>query len=223
VNAAPAEGDAWILRGVSPSFLFLYGLALSPSLWLQGHLAVKAGQALLLFALAAWVRPRRWWRSGLASLVFVAATAAMNLAVPLGRVMARLGPLAVTEGALSSGLAKGLTLVGLAYLSRLCVRPGLTLPGAAGRYVARTFSYLNRLLERGLRPAGFADGLDRVLAELYEAVPPAVGPEGPAAGGSAAGAARPPGPGRGRAAAYSLLGVIAAASYGLLFALLGVA
>jgi hypothetical protein len=216
MNAAPVEGDAWILKEVSPSFLFLYGLALSPSLWLQGRLGVKAVQALLLFALAVWVRPRRWWRSALASLVFVAATAAMNLAVPLGRVLARLGPVAVTEGALSSGLAKGLTLVGLAYLSRLCVRPGLTLPGAAGRYVARTFFYLNRLLERGLRPAGFAEGLERTLAELYEATPVRGGPAGPA---------EPPKAGWrwSRAAAYAALGVFAAANYGLLFGLLGAA
>ena len=143
---------------MSPSFLFLFGLALSPSLWLQGHLAWKAAQALLFFALAAWVRPRGWWRAGLASLVFLAATVAVNLAVPLGRVLWRVGPWRITQGALESGLAKGLTLVGLAYLSRFCVRPDLRLPGAAGRYVARTLFYLNRLLELRRDPARFAPG-----------------------------------------------------------------
>jgi hypothetical protein len=221
VKAAPGEGDTRILNGLSPSFLFLYGLALSPSLWLQARLEVKAAQALLLFALAAWSRPRRWWRSGLASLAFVAVTAVVNLAVPLGRVLLRLGPVAVTEGALSSGLAKGLTLVGLAYLSRLCVRPGLILPGAVGRYVSRTFFYLNRLLARGLRPAGFAEGLERALAERYVEVPGASGP----GGAVSMAAARPAGPARQwkTAAAFSLLGVFAAANYAFLFGLLGAA
>ena len=68
--AASGEGDAWILKEVSPSFLFFFGLALAPSLWLQAHLAWKAAQALLFFALAAWARPRGWWRAGLASLIF---------------------------------------------------------------------------------------------------------------------------------------------------------
>ncbi len=163
------EGGAWLQRQVPPSFLFAFGLLLSPALWLQSHLAWKAAQALLFFGLAAWARPRGWWRAGLASLVFLAATVAVNLAVPLGRVIGRVGPWSITQGALESGLAKGLTLVGLVYLSRFCVRPDLRLPGTAGRYVARTLFYLNRLLELRARLslARLADSLDEVLESLW--------------------------------------------------------
>ena len=118
-------------RGVA-LFLFFFGLALAPALWLQGRLAWKAAQALLFFALAAWARPRGRWRAGLASLIFLAVTVALNLAVPLGRVLWRVGPWKITQGALEAGLGKGLTLVGLAYLSRFCVRPELRLPGTVG-------------------------------------------------------------------------------------------
>jgi heptaprenyl diphosphate synthase len=208
VKAAPAEGDAWILRGVAPSFLFAFGLLLAPALWLQHRPAFKAAQVLLFFALAAWARPRGCWRAGLGSLVILAVTVAMNLAVPLGRVLLSLGPLKITQGALESGLGKGLTLVGLVYLSRLSVRPDLELPGTAGRYVARTFFYLNRLLvlRRGVPLSRMAEGLDQVLAALWSESP----------GGAAPGRARG-GPQARSAAAIAALGGLAALNYGMLF------
>ena len=214
--AARGEGDAWILKEVSPSFLFFFGLALAPSLWLQAHLAWKAAQALLFFALAAWARPRGWWRAGLASLVFLSVTVAVNLAVPLGRVLWRLGPWSITQGALEGGLAKGLTLAGLAYLSRFSVRPDLRLPGAVGRYVARTLFYLNRLLElrRTLSFSRLTDSLDGVLEKLW-AQSPARG--GRPAAAAPALAARAAARSRFPAAAVAVLGGLLAASYGILF------
>ncbi len=202
---ASGEGGAWILREAPPSFLFVFGLLLSPALWLQSHLAWKGAQALLFFALAAWARPRGWWRAGLASLVFLAATVAVNLAVPLGRVLWRVGPWRITQGALESGLAKGLTLVGLAYLSRFCVRPDLRLPGTAGRYVARTLFYLNRLLELRARLslARLADSLDAVLESLWS--------ESPAREPVSARRARL------SVAAFAVLAGLAAVNYGILF------
>jgi len=203
--AAPAEGDAWILRGVSPSFFFLFGLLTAPALWLQGRPALKAAQALLFFGLAAWARPRGIWRAVLGSVIFLAVTVAVNLAVPLGRVLWSAGPWRVTRGALDAGLAKGLTLVGLAYLSRFSVRPDLSLPGAAGRYVARTFFYLNRLLElrRTLSLSRATETLDRALETLWGERPEqAAAPSG--------GRASP-------AAAILVLGGLAAANYGILF------
>jgi len=209
--AARGEGDAWILKEVAPSFLFFFGLALAPSLWLQSRLAWKAAQALLFFTLSAMGRPRASWRAGLASLIFLAVTVAVNLAVPLGRVLWRLGPWSITQGALEAGLAKGLTLVGLAYLSRFSVRPQLRLPGAAGRYVARTFFYLNRLLElrRTLSLSRLTDSLDGVLDKLWRQSP---GRSSHLAAQATAAASRPfP------AAAAALLASMAAACYGLLF------
>jgi heptaprenyl diphosphate synthase len=214
--AESKEGDAWILTEVPPSFLFFFGLALSPALWLQGCLACKAAQALLFFGLAAWARPRGWWRAGLASLVFLAVTVAVNLAVPLGRVLWRLGPWRITQGALESGLAKGLTLVGLVYLSRFCVRPDLRLPGAAGRYVARTLFYLNRLIElrASLSLARLGDSMDRVLESLWSQSPghkPALAAHKPASAARAAARVRL------SVGGFALLAGLAAVNYGILF------
>jgi heptaprenyl diphosphate synthase len=117
-------------------------------------------------------------------------------------VLWRVGPWRITQGALESGLGKGLTLVGLAYLSRFCVRPDLRLPGVAGRYVARTLFYLNRLLElrRTLSLSRLADSLDRVLAALWTQSP-----------------ARTTAHGRFSAGAAAVLGGVAIVNYGILF------
>jgi hypothetical protein len=167
------EGDAWFQRGVSPSVLFAAGLALAPALLLQRRLEVKAVQLLLLFALAWRNDPARIARSAPGTLLFLVLTVLVNLAAPLGRVLARIGPLAVTEEALQAGLAKALTLVALIYLSRFSIRRSLALPGAPGRYIGGTFQYLNRLLElrSRLRLRHLTADLDRAFEQVYRQPP----------------------------------------------------
>lgn len=165
-----AEGGAWLDSQVSPSFLFFWGLVLAPALVLQHELWLKGLQALLLVALALGTGRVRSRGILLGSLIFVASTVAVNLLSPLGRLIVRVGPLRVTEGALRSGLAKALTLVSLTYLSRLCVREGLTLPGRAGRYLRLTFRYLNALLaKKGAVFAGqdLVGRIDGLLAAVW--------------------------------------------------------
>jgi hypothetical protein len=163
------EGDAWFQREVSPSVMFAAGLLLAPALLLQRSLEIKAVQLLLLFALAWRSDPARIARSAPSALLFLVLTVLVNLVTPLGRVLVRIGPLAVTEEALRAGLAKALTLVALIYLSRFFIRRSLVLPGAPGRYVGRTFQYLNRLLElrSQIRLRHLVADLDRAFEEVY--------------------------------------------------------
>jgi len=163
------EGDAWFQREVSPSVMFAAGLLLAPALLLQRSLEIKAVQLLLLFALAWRSDPARIARSAPGALLFLVLTVLVNLVTPLGRVLVRIGPLAVTEEALRAGLAKALTLVALIYLSRFFIRRSLVLPGALGRYVGRTFQYLNRLLElrSQIRLRHLVADLDRAFEEVY--------------------------------------------------------
>jgi hypothetical protein len=203
------EGDAWLRQWVSPSFLFAAGLALAPALWLQTRVPLKAGQAVFFFTLAAvFARAgaAEAIRSAAASLIFLAATVLFNLAAPLGRVLFQVGAFPVTAEALATGLRKGLTLVGLVYLSRSFVRRGLALPGAAGRYLGRTFHYLNGLLARRaallrLRPAN----LDEVFSAVF-AEEPRPAPAAPAAKSRAR-----------RVAGAAVLAALLAGHYGLLF------
>ena len=167
------KGDTWLRRGVSPSLLFLAGLLLAPALILQRRLEVKTVQLLVLFALAWSVDPPRVARSVPGTLVFLVVTVLVNLAAPMGRVLARIGPLAVTEEALRAGLDKALGLVALVYLSRFFISGSLRLPGALGRYLGDTFRYLNRLLEHRprVRLRHLASDLDRLFDRVYRLGP----------------------------------------------------
>lgn len=155
-------------KQVSSSFLFILGLLTAPALVLQQHLLIKSGQALLYLLLARWRRQRLFLP---ASLIFLSATVLFSLLNPMGRVLFELGGMHVTEGALRSGLFRGLTVLGLLYLSRFCVRVDLKLPGALGMMIARTFFYLNRLLEAKKKLSasrrGWVEKLDRLLENAY--------------------------------------------------------
>jgi lipopolysaccharide transport system ATP-binding protein len=78
-------------------------------------------------------------------LTVSASVVAANLLVPVGKVLAVLGPLKVTQTALVDGIMKALVLEGLIFLSKATILPGLKLPGRFGAIVA--FSELERFLD----------------------------------------------------------------------------
>ncbi|MCK5408419.1 MAG: hypothetical protein KAJ37_13215, partial [Candidatus Krumholzibacteria bacterium] len=109
MNEKPQEGDSWIDRRVSPSFLFVTGLLLAPAIIVQQNLIVKTAQTvvfLVLALLSVSVAKRRLF---IGSIIFMTTTIVVNLFSPVGRVMLRIGPLAVTRGALVVGLSKATT------------------------------------------------------------------------------------------------------------------
>ncbi len=170
MNEKPQEGDSWIDRRVSPSFLFVAGLLLAPAIIIQQNLTVKAAQTavfLILALLSVSVAKRRLI---VGSIIFMMSTIAINLFSPVGRVMLWIGPLAITRGALIVGLSKATTLVCLLYLSRFCVRPSVKLPGTLGRYVSETFAYLNKLLAGGgkLTRKNLVQRLDEIFDTVYD-------------------------------------------------------
>jgi hypothetical protein len=169
VNEKPQEGDSWIDRRVSPSFLFVTGLLLAPAIIVQQSLIVKTAQTvvfLILALLSVSVAKRRLF---IGSIVFMTTTIVVNLFSPVGRVMLRIGPLAITRGALVVGLSKATTLGCLLYLSRFCIRPSVRLPGTFGRYVSETFAYLSKLLarRRKLPRKNLVYRLDEIFDTVY--------------------------------------------------------
>lgn len=170
-------------KQVSSSFLFILGLMTAPALVLTQHLLLKSGQTLLYLTLARFRKQRLFLLGGLS---FLAATILFSLFNPMGRVLFAVSGLQVTDGALRSGLSRGLTVLSLLYLSRFSVRADLRLPGTLGMMIARTFFYLSRLLEakKGLTssPRGWIAKLDRLLENACHATiatpapPHAVGP-----------------------------------------------
>lgn len=152
----------------------------------QGNLAVRVGQVALFAVLAVLSGKRLRW---LYFVVMVVSITGFNLLTPFGRVIARIGPLAVTDGALEQGLLKGFAIVGLVFVSLFAVRADLMLPGRFGGLVARLFFYFERILEtrRRVVPSRLVASLDEILLEIY-----------PGDGGSdpgTVGGVTPPGPG----------------------------
>jgi hypothetical protein len=131
--------------------LLITGLLIAPAIILQQNLAVKAVQTGLFLILAVLSVSSGRRRLVVGSFIFIASTIIVNLFSPVGRVITRIGPLRITVGALHLGISKATTVASLLYVSRICVRPSVRLPGVFGRYVSETFAYLGKLLARGKR------------------------------------------------------------------------
>lgn len=121
---------------------FFAGIALILALLLSENLAVRGAIVALsvILVLAGGMRI-----SPLPTLVMAASIVFFNLLVPFGKVLASPLGLAITEGALRSGIKKALAVEGMIFVSRWMLRGGLCLPGRAGRIIASSFGILARL------------------------------------------------------------------------------
>ncbi len=150
----------WAAAAALPPFFFIESLVFKSALTaLFAVLAVCAGKRI------------RWGYFAvlLFSIVF------FHLLIPVGRVLAEIGPLRITDGALKSGLMRGVTLIGMVFLSVAAVRPELELPGRFGGLLGRTFFHFESLLEwRGaIDRKDFFGSLDRLLMERLNPNAPA--------------------------------------------------
>lgn len=124
------------------------GVLLAASLVAQEDLMLRGAQAFICSVLAWLVQPRLRLRR---TAVFLAATVVFNLLTPAGRVLLRIGGVAVTEGALMVGAGKAASLGGLLFVSRLMVDSRLRLPGPAGALFGASMAYLARLMDDRVR------------------------------------------------------------------------
>jgi hypothetical protein len=86
-------------------------------------------------------------------------------------VLIYIGSFPITAGALEQGFVRGLNLVGLVYLSRYAVSPGLPIPGRAGALLYRVFFYFEELTAYRVvrdRSAGFRKNIKRALIGIDE-------------------------------------------------------
>ena len=170
--ALRATAARWLDGNLSASTRLLVGLLLAAGLVAQDDLMLRVAQALIFAALAWLVQPRLRLRR---TMLFLGVTVAFNLLTPAGRVLLRIGGVAVTEGALTVGAGKVASLGGLMFLSRLMVDSRLRLPGAAGALLASSLAFLARLMDGRVRfdllhPAR---SLDRALLCARDAAPEA--------------------------------------------------
>ncbi len=151
---------------LAPSFRFWAGLSLIPPYFMIDSLQAKF-LLVLLFALVAKLAGKKirfmYFFFLITSITF------FHLLTPMGRILAVIGPLKITGGALSTGIAKGLTLCGLVFLSLFSVTPSLKLPGKLGGLLARMFYYFEEILDgrKKISATNFIGSLDKVLMELF--------------------------------------------------------
>lgn len=159
---------------ISPSLLFAVVMLSFPAFLFQKNVMVLAGEAAAFFFLAL---TRRGKLRLLPSLLMIAGITFFSLLSPHGQVVARLGTLAITTGALEAGLRRGVTLAGMVFLSQLAVSPQVRLPGRLGAFVVDMFGVLDQLVgkQQEFRQAlwkkdgagGVVAALDQRLYQVY--------------------------------------------------------
>ncbi len=162
-------GDSRFLRrNIGPVILFVCGAAVIPAFLFQRSVVVKLVQ-VIVFAVLATAAGKKI--KPVYFLVMVTSITFFNVLSPLGRVLIQIGPFPVTETALVSGVVKGLTIVGLVFISLFSIRPDLRLPGRMGGMIGRVFFYFERIIEgkrRKLEPRRLIASIDEILEEIFE-------------------------------------------------------
>ena len=173
----------------SPWALAATGAAISGAYLFQRSLAVRAIMFLFFLGMA-WLAGKKL--SLVATLIVAAGITAANLLVPVGRVIAVMGPFRLTETALLDGLGKALVFEGLIHISKASIVPGLRLPGRFGSLVASAFVYYDRIVEYkgSLKPATLMADADALMLRIWDDPPPEKeSAQGPATEAAATGAA----------------------------------
>lgn len=195
----------------NPLTTALAGMALAIIFLFENNLAVKTGM-FILFMGAVILAGKRF--SFVMMLSVSAGIVAANLLVPSGKVLWSLGPLVITQYALTEGLTKALTFEGLMLISKASIMQGLKLPGRIGGIIGESFLYYDRIIEyKGrIRAASLSSDADAMMTAVWESE---------ALGGNETASARGPESGivKGSKAANAML-VLVVAAFGLASALL---
>jgi heptaprenyl diphosphate synthase len=138
-----------------------------PAFLFQPSLAVRAAQVLLFATLARLAGKKIKW---LYFVIMVASITFFNLITPIGQVLFNVGPFVVTAGALRSGVLKGITIVGLVFISLFSIRPDLRLPGRLGGLIGRVFYYFEEIIDgkRRIEARRLIGSIDDVLESLFQ-------------------------------------------------------
>ncbi len=159
-----------------PKAAALIGLAACLGFLSLDILPLRAAMAATFLGLALLSGARV---SILATVLTAVGIVSANLLVPVGRVIAELGPLRIAETALLEGIDKALLFEGLLFASKAFVRRGLRLPGRLGSALASAFETFDAIIERGrgLRLATFVEDADALALEAWRNRPEREAPD----------------------------------------------
>lgn len=151
---------------IHPQLLFLTGGVCVVLYLLQSSLLLRALQ-VVLFAFLATMNGKRIMFGYF--FLMVGSITVFHLFQPMGEVLLRIGHFPITRGAVSDGVFKGMTIIGLVFISLFSIRPNLKLPGTLGGHLAGMLLYFERILEYrgGLTLRSLIASVDTALEELF--------------------------------------------------------
>jgi heptaprenyl diphosphate synthase len=148
-----------------PNALAIAGLVIMPALLFNPSTLLRILLFLFFWFLAALAGKKN---NPFLTLLVILGIVAFNLIVPYGRVLFTVGPIKITQGALTAGIHRAVTLEALIMLSRLAIRPDLKLPGLFGSLIGESFRVFALLMNQKRRVTSktlIAD-IDSLLFEL---------------------------------------------------------
>ncbi|MFW6363132.1 MAG: hypothetical protein ACOC0D_04740 [Spirochaeta sp.] len=153
-------------RRIHPQILFLTGAICVVLFLLQGNLLLRSVQVALFGFLATMNGKRILWGY---FMLMVGSITVFHLFQPAGEVLFRIAWVPITAGAVRNGVFKGLTIIGLVFISLFSIRPNLRIPGNIGSLLTGTLMYFERILEHrgGLRLHGLLSSVDSVLEDVF--------------------------------------------------------
>ncbi len=159
-NAGPDKASTASGRSDPYSrFLFICGIITIPAFIFQPDIILKSALTIFFIILAS-ARGKKF--KLLPNLLMAAGITAANLLTPFGRVLAEIGSLKITQGALEAGISKAALIIGLIYISRSSIRKGLSFPGRLGSLISLVFYYFEKITE------GEKLGRKNLIAKLDE-------------------------------------------------------
>jgi heptaprenyl diphosphate synthase len=120
----------------------------------------------LFFCLLVWLSGKK--NNIFITCIIMAGVVFVNLLAPYGKIIAELGPLRITQGSLSMGLEKAVTLEALVMLSRACIKSDLKLPGTIGSLLGESFRLLEQMREniKTISRGHIIDGIDKLMLKM---------------------------------------------------------
>lgn len=154
---------------MKPKHLFLVGLLAIPSLLFQPLWYLRLLQMGCIFILN--IIFKRKIKIQPAIILFTVITLS-HLLIPSGKVLFYIHTFPISLGGLIEGLKKASLLIGLVYLSKLCITRGISFSGTAWGLLEQTLFYYEEIAARPFkfkRKTFFSD-LDSLLFEVQESV-----------------------------------------------------
>lgn len=154
----------------SAKALCITGVLIMPALFFNPIPYFRIFQFLFFWFLA-WLFGRK--NNPLFTTIVIVSIVVFNLFVPHGQILFTLGGFRVTSGALTVGLNRAATLIGLMMLSRVAIRPDLKIPGLFGELIGESFRIFSLLMNQKERITGdktakknIISNLDKLMIEL---------------------------------------------------------